>query len=244
MFCGSHFLMCMVWILPARAVASQSLVETIVDAGNNLQKNERSFIFVAVMRPKDENKELAVREAALEMIVKEGFKGMSMQKLAKKAKVSPATLYLYFENREDLLNKLYLEVRNRSHEAALKNFDPEMNFAEGLKLLWLNRYRYFIKHPLDFFFIEQFISSPLVAAAAQMEDTAYKLPLQKFAKNAFSRGEIVDVTFEVYWPIAFAPLYQMLRFQLQPNMHFLKQPVITEAKVLRVLELVLRALVK
>ena len=41
------------------------------------------------------------------MIVKEGFDGLSMQKLAKAANVSPATIYLYFKNREDLLNQLY-----------------------------------------------------------------------------------------------------------------------------------------
>ncbi|MGZ3932351.1 MAG: TetR/AcrR family transcriptional regulator, partial [Bacteroidia bacterium] len=43
------------------------------------------------MRTRDEQKESAIRQKAIEMIVKEGFDGLSMQKLAKAAGVSPAT---------------------------------------------------------------------------------------------------------------------------------------------------------
>ena len=54
------------------------------------------------MRTRDENKQDLIREKGLEMIVKEGFDGFSMQKLAKAAAVSPATLYIYFKNREEI----------------------------------------------------------------------------------------------------------------------------------------------
>ncbi|MBA4056563.1 MAG: TetR/AcrR family transcriptional regulator, partial [Marivirga sp.] len=62
------------------------------------------------MRTRDELKEQKIREKAIEMIVNEGFDGLSMQKLAKAANVSPATIYLYFKNREDLLNQLYISI--------------------------------------------------------------------------------------------------------------------------------------
>jgi len=46
------------------------------------------------MRIRDEQKEKAIREKALKMIVKDGIEGFSMQKLAKAANVSPGTLYI------------------------------------------------------------------------------------------------------------------------------------------------------
>jgi TetR/AcrR family transcriptional regulator, multidrug resistance operon repressor len=46
------------------------------------------------MRSRDENKEQAIRTEALENAVKDGFDGLSMQKLAKAAAVSPATVYI------------------------------------------------------------------------------------------------------------------------------------------------------
>ncbi|HOZ87501.1 MAG TPA: helix-turn-helix domain-containing protein, partial [Bacteroidia bacterium] len=59
------------------------------------------------MRIRDENKEAAIRKKAIEMIVNEGFDGLSMAKLAKAAGVSPATIYIYYKNREDLLHQLF-----------------------------------------------------------------------------------------------------------------------------------------
>ena len=125
------------------------------------------------MRLKDEHKDLAIRETALRMIVEEGFKGLSMQKLAKAANVSPATIYLYYEDRQDLLNKLYLEILDRTNKAALAGFDPEMKFDEGLRQIWQNRFRYYARHPYDFYFIEQFINSPLIKHVADKEDKRY-----------------------------------------------------------------------
>ncbi|MGZ4091209.1 MAG: TetR/AcrR family transcriptional regulator, partial [Bacteroidia bacterium] len=63
------------------------------------------------MRIRDEKKEEAIREKALELIVHEGFDGLSMHKLAKAAGVSPATIYIYYKNREHLLNMLYDHVQ-------------------------------------------------------------------------------------------------------------------------------------
>jgi TetR/AcrR family transcriptional regulator, multidrug resistance operon repressor len=104
--------------------------------------NERSFIFEVNMRTRDENKEAAIRQKALEMIVKHGFDGFSMQKLARAASVSPATIYIYFKDREDLLLQLCQEVSQKMMDATLKDFDPAMSFSEGLKLQWINRARY------------------------------------------------------------------------------------------------------
>ena len=60
------------------------------------------FIYICTMRLRDEQKELLVRTKALELLVAEGFNGFSMHKLAKAANVSPATLYIYFQNKEDV----------------------------------------------------------------------------------------------------------------------------------------------
>src|SRR5207253_10591130 len=114
------------------------------------------------MRTRDENKESAIREKALEMIVSEGFDGLSMQKLAKAAGVSPATIYIYYKNREDLLNSLYNEVNQTFAREALKKFNPELSLEEGLWLQWKNRLKFILEYPTYFKFFEQFRNSPLI----------------------------------------------------------------------------------
>ena len=108
------------------------------------------------MRVRDENKEAIIREKAIEMIVDQGFDGFSMQKLAKAAGVSPATLYIYYKNREDLLNKLYISVTETFAATALKDFDPESSLAHGLWIQWKNRMQFIMDFPAYFKFFEQF----------------------------------------------------------------------------------------
>src|SRR5690606_19425317 len=94
------------------------------------------------MRKRDESKAIIIKEKALEMVVKCGFDGFSMQKLAKKARISPATIYIYFKDKEDLILQLYQEENQKMTEATLKHFRPSMSFSEGLKVQWINRSRY------------------------------------------------------------------------------------------------------
>src|SRR6195952_2399768 len=113
------------------------------------------------MRVRDENKEALIRRKALSMIVKHGFDGFSMQKLARSAGVSPGTLYIYFEDKEDLVLKVCVEVGQKMAKATMKGFDPAMSFREGLKVQWMNRARYCLKYPVEMHFMEQVRYSPL-----------------------------------------------------------------------------------
>ena len=72
------------------------------------------------MRTRDDNKIQAIREKAVDMIVRQGFDGFSMQKLAKAAHVSPATLYIYYKDREDLIMQLWAAAFKEMAEATLK----------------------------------------------------------------------------------------------------------------------------
>jgi TetR/AcrR family transcriptional repressor of multidrug resistance operon len=85
------------------------------------------------LRTRDVNKEALIREKAIEMIVNHGFDGLSMHKLAKSAGVSVATIYIYFKDREDLIQQ-FTPKKARKWRAHLVNFDPESHFDEGLKV--------------------------------------------------------------------------------------------------------------
>ena len=50
------------------------------------------------MRRKDDDKEKSIKEAVVKLILQEGFHGTSISKIAKLAGVSPATVYIYYEN--------------------------------------------------------------------------------------------------------------------------------------------------
>jgi AcrR family transcriptional regulator len=166
------------------------------------------------VRSRDPNKERAIRDQALAMIVKEGFDGLSMHKLAKAAGVSPATIYIYFKDRDDLILRLYAEEMGKMGAATLKDFDPGMSFDKGLKIQWINRAQYFLKYPTQMHFLEQIKFSPLYERAAKTTDGAFIAAMRTFVANAIKRNELIRVPVEVYWSVAFAPLYNLVKYHM------------------------------
>ena len=73
------------------------------------------------MRTRDELKERTISDLAIRMIAKEGLERFSLQKLARQAGVSPATLYIYYKDKEDLIHSLqkYVEVDEPEPEVPL-----------------------------------------------------------------------------------------------------------------------------
>ena len=56
-------------------------------------------------------KRKALVDATIQLVNEDGFHNAPMSKIAKMASVSPATIYLYFENKQDLINKVFIEVK-------------------------------------------------------------------------------------------------------------------------------------
>jgi len=54
---------------------------------------------------KSVDKRNSLIQATIELVNNDGFNATPMSKIAKMANVSPATIYLYFDNKQDLVNK-------------------------------------------------------------------------------------------------------------------------------------------
>lgn len=193
------------------------------------------------MRTRDAKKEALIREQALVMIVKEGFDGFSMQKLAKIANVSPATLYIYFTNKEDLLHQLYNDVQRTFTAVSLDGFDPQINFAEGLRIQWKNRLMFIEEYPHHFQFMEQFRNSPLINHDA-VDYSEFKTTMRAFVRNSINTQQIAPITPEVFWAIAFGPFYALVKFHLQHKSITDKPFQLTAEQMSSALAMVLKAL--
>ncbi|MFZ6001026.1 MAG: TetR/AcrR family transcriptional regulator, partial [Bacteroidota bacterium] len=196
-----------------------------------------------VMRIRDENKEAAIRLKALEMIVNDGFDGLSMQKLAKAADVSPATIYIYFKDREDLIVQLWVSEANRMAEASLKGFDPSMSFEEGLRVQWMNRARFAIENQLSTHFMEQIKYSPYESICRTKMNPTFLDAMRSFAHNAIKRKELTPLPVEVFWSIAYAPLYQLVKMHMAGRGFPGNEKFSLDEKIMnQTLQLVLKAL--
>jgi TetR/AcrR family transcriptional repressor of multidrug resistance operon len=193
------------------------------------------------LRTRDQNKETLIREKAIEMIVNHGFDGLSMHKLAKAAGVSVATIYIYFKDREDLIQRVYSEESQKMTDATLLNFDPDTHFDEGLKVQWLNRMNYCFENQYSMTFMEQVKHSPLIDRSTI--DRRFLDTMSRFVHKAIERNEIIPLPVEIYWSIAFAPLYQLVKFHISKTSMPGRPPFeFDEEKINLTLGLVLKAL--
>jgi len=193
------------------------------------------------MRKKDENKALMIREKAIEMIVNKGFDGLSMGKLAKAANISASTIYIYFENREDLLNTIFNEVVEEYEKDALQDFDWMLNFEAALWLQWKNRYRNVIKNPMRFSFFFQFLHSHLIKNHDNVLKDFRQTSLS-FAKKAMEQKELIEVPADILWVLCFGPFYELVRFHLNKE-NMLGEPFeLNEKKLKQTFDIVMKSL--
>jgi len=194
------------------------------------------------MRLRDEHKERIIREKALQMMVKEGLEGFSMQKLAKAADVSPATIYIYFKDKEDLVTQLCKDAGKKMMDITFKNFDPSMSFSEGLKVQWINRANYCMKFPDQMHFLEQLRHSPYGEKVSETMGESFKKIMGDFVANAIKKKELVKVPVEVYWSIAFAPLYNLVKFHMTGKSIGGRKFILSDKILKETIELVIKAL--
>ncbi|MES2456047.1 MAG: TetR/AcrR family transcriptional regulator [Bacteroidota bacterium] len=196
------------------------------------------------MRARDLNKVDLVKQKAIELLVDIGFEGFTMNKLAKACKISVATLYIYYEDKDDLILKIGIEEGQRMSEVMLENFDPESSFEDGLRQQWKNRARCMLENPKSAQVLEQLRSSSYQAKIFDSIVDNFKPKLGKFMHNAIERKEVDPMPLEVYWSVAFAPLYNLIRFHHEKRSIAGKPFVLTDEVLWGTFELVLKALKK
>ncbi|WP_379084900.1 TetR/AcrR family transcriptional regulator [Pedobacter sp. UC225_65] len=164
------------------------------------------------MRVRDEDKVKLVKQKALESIVKEGFEGFSMNKLAKACGISVATLYIYYKDKDDLIISIAKEEGDRMANTLIQNFDPSFSFEEGMRIQWKNRYTYMVENPLANSFFEQLRTSTYQSRFLEDFMKKFKTVISEFMHGVVARGEMKPMPLEVFWSVAYAPLYSLVRF--------------------------------
>lgn len=198
------------------------------------------------MRPKNIEKEAAIRSVALQIIANEGLENLSMQKLAKAANISPRTIYIKYKDKEDLLVKLFIEeVLGTYEQAVLQGFHEDMDFASGVKKIWQNTFTYFKSNKPSFVLMQYGKSSPLLNNAFReknIKEGMFFAPIHRFLKRKAKEGLIRDYPQQVHRALLFAPLLDLVNeyFEHQER----DKQIITEKRVMECCDGVIRGMLQ
>lgn len=156
------------------------------------------------MRKKDDEKIKGIKEAVVKLILQEGFHGASISKIAKMAGVSPATVYIYFENKENMLQEIYREYAEEIFAYLLNDAIKNMDGHQLMEFLIRGHYNYIQKHKEVFNYVEQYSNCPALSGGGAGKKVFSKITnlLDEMKKN----GIIKNYSNEILAAMIFSPI--------------------------------------
>jgi AcrR family transcriptional regulator len=163
------------------------------------------------MRTRNQAKYGAIIDATIKLTNELGFDGISISKISKKAKVSPATIYIYFENKEDLFTKLYIDIRNKMSEGALQELGEGMSTEQMFKSIWYNAFKFNLQHPEYLAYREQFEQTTMMRNIKVGEFELFQT-VDELLKRGINERTIRNYPLPILTAVAYVPIITLLKY--------------------------------
>ena len=144
------------------------------------------------------DKQDAIYDATLKLVSERGFHDAPTSLIAQEAGVGVGTIYRYFENKEDLIDELYKRVKLQLARAMLSGYSADLPLRERFRRIWINTARYYIDHPLETAFMEQYTNSPFLKPETADVYAEYFRPVYEFIENGVYEGVLKDLSPEIF----------------------------------------------
>ena len=152
------------------------------------------------------DKRNALIKATIELVNNNGFHATPMSKIAKMANVSPATIYLYFENKQDLVNQTYIEVKGEYTSYAFKTYHENMNVEAGFELIWKRIADFKLKECENAMFLAQCDNTPVIDEVSRLEGIKHLQPLLDLWARGKKEGIIKPISDYLLYAYSINPL--------------------------------------
>ncbi len=160
---------------------------------------------------KSKNKCAALLDATLCLMNNGGIQEASMSKVAKMAGVSPATIYLYFENKQDLVNQLYINTKATFCKEAFHNYDPTQPVKKSFELIWYNIVDFKMKEVEKASFLAQCDNTPLIDEDKHKEGLKHLQPLLDLWERGKQEGIIKNISPYLLYAYTIYPMAFLIR---------------------------------
>ena len=171
-------------------------------------------------RPKDTEKLASIYRATLELVMQQGLHGLKMQAVAQFAGVATGTVYIYFRRKSDLINTLYLEVRQRAATTVRRGYQPDAPFMTGFEKVWRNYLNYLVTKPQEYVFAQQCYYSSLLTPQTLRQDRAIANPLREVLERGKREKLVLDVPTEILAAQLTGSLHEIVRSEQREQISF------------------------
>jgi AcrR family transcriptional regulator len=162
-------------------------------------------------RPRDKNKIEAIYEATLKLVLETGFNGLKMADVARAANLATGTLYIYFKNKEVLINELYYHLKKNKTLKMLEVFDATDPFLVAFKKLWMNYVNISLAEPERMKFIEQYTHTSYLTKKTKQQSDQLLQPLEEFLANGIKQGLVKKLPVQLLLSQLMGPINESVK---------------------------------
>ncbi|MBR9755255.1 TetR/AcrR family transcriptional regulator [Cobetia sp. 4B] len=179
------------------------------------------------MRHRDEHKQQALLEATLHEVAEHGFAVTSVARIARAAGMSPGTLYLYYRDKDDLLEATFREVSRRIIAVAIGAFQAEpaeafeaepstlspaaQQLKSALCRVWNALVALGRRQPALFLFHDQFLHSSHMQDALRVANQERAAPLLDAFAQGQQSGILKQIDLALIEVFMFRSIYSLLQ---------------------------------
>ena len=179
------------------------------------------------MRHRDEHKQQALLEATLHEVAGHGFAVTSVARIARAAGMSPGTLYLYYRDKDDLLEATFREVSRRIIAVAIEAFQAEpaeafeaepstlspaaQQLKSALCRVWNALVALGRRQPALFLFHDQFLHSSHMQDALRVANQERAAPLLDAFALGQQSGILKQIDLALIEVFMFRSIYSLLQ---------------------------------
>ncbi|MFD1604489.1 TetR/AcrR family transcriptional regulator [Flavobacterium artemisiae] len=148
------------------------------------------------MRPLDPDKRAKILQSVYTLTGRQGLASVNIAGISKTAGIAAGTLYIYFKNKEEVVQLAYAAVEDRMAHAMYSNFDINSPIRQSLKQIYINMLNYRLNNYDETIFIDQYQQSGYIQLNFDKQLAEYEKqnrPLYELLAKGQHEGIIKEV---------------------------------------------------
>ena len=165
------------------------------------------------------NKRKAILNTTLKLISSNGFHAAPMSVIAKEAGVAAGTIYLYFENKEDLIIQLYKYVKETLAGSILIS-EKNISYKQKVFDIWQHVYSFFCTQTEKYKFLEQYEDSPFITHKIAEEVDVFFMHLHNFLQEGIEQGFLRPIDEKIVMILLFRSISTAMKLKIMPTLNY------------------------
>ena len=156
----------------------------------------------------------SILQATLALVAEKGLLGMTIALIAQRAKASPGIIYHYFESKDEIVHTLYDHIEKTFASSLVTETLFDLAPEARLKQAWLNAFHYYVSHPQETLFLEQYKNSAYASGKNMFEEDEMLIRLMQVIKEDMVQGIIKAYPIEVLYELTLGVAVRLAKQQI------------------------------